>query len=392
MSEVFIIAALRTPVGAFNGALSNVSAVKLGAASIEGLLEKTKLSPDKVDEVIIGQVLTAGCGQNPARQTSIEAGIPETVPAMTINKVCGSGLKAVQLAAQAISCGEAGIVIAGGQENMSQAPHILNNSRNGARIGDWPLVDSMIKDGLWEAFNNYHMGQTAENVAELYGITREEQDEFAANSQQKAGKARAEGKFAEEIVTVKVPQRKSDPVLFADDEFIRPDTTAEKLSKLRPAFSKTGSVTAGNASGINDGAAMVLLASKEKVEELGLVPLARIVSYANVGLDPKIMGIGPAPASKAALAKAGWDISELDLIEANEAFAAQAIAVNREMGWPVEKVNVNGGSIAIGHPIGASGCRILVTLLHEMVKRDASKGIAALCIGGGMGTALTVER
>ncbi len=392
MKEVVILAAGRTATGAFGGTISGIPASTLGATVIKDLLKKNDLMASDIDEVILGQVLTAGCGQNPARQTCIEAGIPETTPAMTINKVCGSGLKTLQLAAQAIKCGDADVIIAGGQENMDLAPHLLPKSRNGVKMGEWKLEDSMVKDGLWEAFNGYHMGKTAENIAEKFNISREEQDEFAAGSQAKAAVALEMGYFKDEIIPVLVPQRKKDPITFDIDEYPKPSTTTEKLSKLRPAFEKNGTVTAGNASGINNGASIVILASKEKAEELRIKPLAKIVSYASAGVDPAIMGTGPIPASKLALEKAKWNVADLDLIEANEAFAAQAISVNRTMKWDTEKVNVNGGAIALGHPIGASGARILVTLLHEMIRRDVHKGLATLCIGGGMGTALTIER
>ena len=392
MRDVVIVAAGRTPVGAFNGSLASVKASDLGAAVIKSLLEKTGLDPASVDEVILGQVLTAGCGQNPARQASLGAGLPVEVPAMTINKVCGSGLKALQLATQAIRCGDAEIVIAGGQENMSQSPHLLPNYRNGARMGDWKLQDSMIVDGLWDAFNDYHMGITTENIAEKYGFTREEQDAFAVASQNKAEAAVTSGRFKDEIVPVAIPQRKGDPVIFDTDEQPRFGATIEGMAKLRPAFKKDGTVTAGNSSTINDGAAAVILCSAEKAQELGLPVLAHIKAYASAGVDPSIMGTGPICATQKALAKSEWSISDLELVEANEAFAAQAMSVNKDLGWDTDMVNVNGGAIALGHPIGASGCRILVSLVHEMIKRDAKKGIATLCIGGGMGTALTIER
>ncbi len=392
MEEVVIIGAARTAIGKFGGGLATVPATALGAKVIAGLLERTGLQPGQVDEVIMGQVLAAGVGQNPARQAAIGAGFPVEVPAMTLNKVCGSGLKAVHLAAQAIKCGDADIVVAGGQENMSASTHVLPNSRNGSRMGDWSLVDTMIVDGLWDAFNAYHMGCTAENVAEKYGITREQQDAFAAGSQQKAEAAQKAGRLRDEIVSVEIPQRKGDPVVVDSDEFPRHGTTAEGLGKLRPAFQKDGTVTPGNASGINDGAAAVVVASARRAAELGLPVLAKVASYASAGVDPAIMGTGPIPASRRCLDKAGWAAADLDLIEANEAFAAQAIAVNMDMGWDTERVNVNGGAIALGHPIGASGARILVTLLHEMARRDAAKGLATLCIGGGQGVALAVER
>ena len=391
MSEVVITAALRTAVGKFNGSLAKVPASDLGAQLIKTLLARSAVQAQQISEVILGQVLAAGVGQNPARQALIRAGLPEGVPGMTINKVCGSGLKAVHLAAQAITCGDADIVIAGGQENMSAAPHLLPGSRDGFRLGDAKLIDSMIVDGLWDAYNNYHMGTTAENVAKKFGITRREQDEFAAASQQKAEAAQSAGRFTPEIAPIEIVTRKAT-TLFDTDEYIRAGTTAESLGELKPAFDKDGTVTAGNASGINDGAAVVLMMSAARARELGLKPLARIRAYSSAGVDPKLMGMGPVPASQLCLKKAGWRAEELDLMEINEAFAAQAIAVNRQMGWDTAKINVNGGAIAIGHPIGASGCRILVTLLHEMIRRDAKKGLASLCIGGGMGVALAVER
>ncbi|SFR45333.1 acetyl-CoA C-acetyltransferase [Marinobacter gudaonensis] len=392
MRDVVIVAARRTAIGTFGGGLSSLRADQLGTAVIKAILEQTGVPGDQVNEVVLGQVLTAGCGQNPARQSAINAGIPASVPAMTINKVCGSGLKAVHMAVQAIRCGDAELMIAGGQESMSQAPHVLPNSRNGQRMGDWNLVDTMIKDGLWDAFNDYHMGITAENIVEKYGISRQEQDEFAAASQQKAAAARAAGYFDDQIVPVTIPQRKGDPIVVDRDEGPRDGVTAEGLANLRAAFKKDGTVTAGNASSLNDGAAAVMVCSAEKARELGLTPLATIKAHANAGVDPSIMGTGPIPASQRCLQRAGWSVDELDLVEANEAFAAQAISVNRDMGWDTSKVNVNGGAIALGHPIGASGCRILVSLLHEMVRRDAHKGLATLCIGGGMGVALAVER
>jgi len=391
MQDVVIVAAGRTAIGSFGGALANVPAHELGATVIKGLLEKSGLKAEQIDEVILGQVLTAGCGQNPARQALIAAGLAESIPAMTINKVCGSGLKALHLATQAIRCGDADIIIAGGQENMSASPHILPNSRNGQRMGPWTAQDTMIVDGLWDAFNNYHMGITTENIVEQFNISREDQDAFAAASQAKASKAVAEGRFKDEIFPVTIPQRKGDPVIFDTDEGPR-NVTAEKLGTMRPAFKKDGTVTAGNASSINDGAAAVILCSAKKAEELGLTVLARIKAYSSAGVDPKIMGTGPIPATRLCLEKAGWDINELDLVEANEAFAAQALCVNRELGWDVSKVNVNGGAIALGHPIGASGCRVLVSLVHEMLKQDAKKGLATLCIGGGQGVALAIER
>ena len=392
MTDIVIVAAARTAIGKFGGSLAGVAAPELGATVIKELLARTGVAGEQVGEVILGQVLTAGSGQNPARQSVIKSGLPAAVPGMTINKVCGSGLKAVMLAAQAIRDGDSEIIIAGGQENMSASPHVLPNSRNGARMGDWKLVDTMINDGLWDVYNQYHMGITAENVAKQYGISRAQQDELALASQQKAAAAQDAGRFKDEIVGVSIPQKKGDPLLFDTDEFLNRKTTAEALGGLRPAFDKAGSVTAGNASGINDGAAAVMVMSAAKAAALGLKPLARIASYASAGLDPAIMGMGPVPAARKALARAGWTPADLDLLEINEAFAAQACAVHQEMGWDLNKVNVNGGAIALGHPIGASGCRILVTLLHEMQRRDAKKGIASLCIGGGMGVALTVER
>lgn len=392
MSDIVIVSAARTAVGKFGGSLAKVAAPDLGAIVIDEVLKRAKLKGEDISEVIMGQVLTAGSGQNVARQASIKAGLPAMVPAMTINKVCGSGLKAVMLAANAITAGEADIVVAGGQENMSAAPHVLPGSRDGFRMGDAKLIDTMIVDGLWDVYNQYHMGITAENVAKEYGITREMQDAFAAASQNKAEAAQKAGRFDAEIVPVSVPQRKGDPVVFNTDEFVRHGVTAESLAGLKPAFSKDGTVTAANASGINDGAAAVVVMSAKRAEQLGLTPLARIVAYANAGVDPSVMGIGPVPASQRCLARAGWKASDLDLMEINEAFAAQALAVNKQMGWDTSKINVNGGAIAIGHPIGASGCRILVTLLHEMARRDARRGLASLCIGGGMGVALAVER
>jgi len=392
MRDVVIVAARRTAIGTFGGGLSSLSADQLGTAVIKALMEETGVAGDQIHEVVLGQVLTAGVGQNPARQSAINAGIPASVPAMTINKVCGSGLKAVHMAVQAIRCGDAEMMIAGGQESMSQAPHVLPNSRNGQRMGNWSMVDTMIKDGLWDAFNDYHMGITAENIVEKYGISRDEQDEFAAASQQKAAAAREAGYFDGQIVPVSIPQRKGDPIVVDRDEGPRDGVTAEGLGKLRAAFKKDGTVTAGNASSLNDGAAAVMVCSAEKAKELGLTPIATIKAYANAGVDPTIMGTGPIPASQRCLKLAGWSTEDLDLVEANEAFAAQAISVNRDMGWDTGKVNVNGGAIALGHPIGASGCRILVSLLHEMVRRDVHKGLATLCIGGGMGVALAVER
>jgi len=392
MSDVVIVAAVRTAVGSFNGALAKFPAADLGAHVIKALLAQTGIKADQVSEVILGQVLTAGVGQNPARQAAIRAGLPDMVPAMTINKVCGSGLKATHLAAQAVKAGDAEIVIAGGQESMSQAPHVMMGSRSGFRMGDAKLQDSMIVDGLWDVYNQYHMGVTAENVAKKYGIGREEQDRFAYESQRKAEAAQKAGRFADEIVPLEIPQKKGAPVVFDADEYPKHGTTVDSLAALRPAFDKQGTVTAGNASGINDGAAAVVMMSARKAEQLGLEPLARVRAYSSAGIDPKIMGMGPVPASKLCLSKAGWTKDDLDLMEINEAFAAQACAVNKEMGWDTSRINVNGGAIAIGHPIGASGCRILVTLLHEMRRRNARKGLASLCIGGGMGVALAVER
>jgi acetyl-CoA C-acetyltransferase len=391
MNEIVITAAVRSAVGKFNGAIGKVPAADLGAQIIRALLIRSQLQPEQISEVILGQVLTAGVGQNPARQALIRAGLPDSVPGMTIGKVCGSGLKAAHLAAQAIKCGDADIVIAGGQENMSASPHVLQGSRDGFRMGDAKLVDSMIVDGLWDVYNNYHMGMTAENVAKKYEISRREQDEFAAASQQKAEAAQKAGRFKAEIVPIEIASRKAT-TLFDTDEYIRAGTTVDALSELKPAFAKDGTVTAGNASGINDGAAAVVMMSARRASELGLKPLASIRAYSSAGVDPKLMGLGPVPASQLCLKKAGWTHQDLDLMEINEAFAAQAIAVNRQMGWDTAKINVNGGAIAIGHPIGASGCRILVTLLHEMIRRDAHKGLASLCIGGGMGVALAIER
>ncbi|MBS1172987.1 MAG: acetyl-CoA acetyltransferase [Proteobacteria bacterium] len=392
MQQAVIVAATRTAIGKFGGSLAKTPAPELGAAVIKELLRRAGLTPEQVDEVILGQVLTAGSGQNPARQAVIKAGLPAAVPAMTINKVCGSGLKAVMLAAQAIGNGDAEVVIAGGQENMSLAPHVLMNSRDGFRMGDAKMIDSMIVDGLWDVYNKYHMGITAENVARQYGISRAMQDEFALASQTKAITAQDAGRFRDEIVAVMLPQRKGDPLPFDADEFINRKSNAEALGRLKPAFDKEGSVSAGNASGINDGAAAVVVMSEARAKALGAKALARIRAFASSGVDPKIMGMGPVPASRRALEKAGWKAADLDLMEINEAFAAQACAVNKEMGWDTSRINVNGGAIALGHPIGASGCRILVTLLHEMQRRDARKGLASLCIGGGMGVALAVER
>jgi acetyl-CoA C-acetyltransferase len=390
--RVVILAAGRTPVGTFGGSLAELSAPVLGGRVIAALLERSGIAAAQVDEVIIGQVLTAGSGQNPARQAAMAAGLPHEVPSMTINKVCGSGLKAVHLAAQAILCGDASLVVAGGQESMSLAPHVLPKSRSGQRMGDWQLKDSMIVDGLWDAFNDYHMGTTAENIVKRFGIPRDEQDAFAAASQQKTEAAQKAGRFADEIIPVEIPQKKGEPLVFDRDEFPRAGVTAEALAKLRPAFAKDGTVTAGNASGLNDGAAAVIVASEKRARELGVKPLATIKAYASAGVDPAIMGTGPIPATRRCLERAGWKVSDVDLVEANEAFAAQAISVNRELGWDPARINVNGGAIAIGHPIGASGCRILVTLLHEMRRRDVHRGLATLCIGGGQGVALAVER
>ncbi len=391
MEDIFIVGAARTPIGKFGGALAKTPAAELGAIVIKDALKRAGVAPDQVSEVIMGQVLTAGIGQNGARQAAMKAGIPYMVPAMTINKVCGSGLQAAMLGAQAIANGDSDIVVAGGQESMSLSPHALMGSRDGFRMGDARMVDTMIVDGLWDVYNQYHMGVTAENVAKEYAVTRDEQDEFAVKSQNKAEAAQKAGRFADEIVTVEIPSRKGQ-VMFKDDEYPRHGTTIDAMKALKPAFDKNGTVTAGNASGINDGAAAVVVASARKVKELGLKPLAKIRAFASAGVDPKYMGMGPVPASKRCLARAGWQPSDLDLMEINEAFAAQAIAVNRQMGWDTSKVNVNGGAIALGHPIGASGCRVLVTLLHEMQKRGAKKGLASLCIGGGMGVALAVER
>lgn len=392
MEDIVIVSAARTAVGKFGGSLANIPATELGAIVIKEVLARAKVGNDQIGEVIMGQVLTAGSGQNPARQALLKSGIVNSTPALTINAVCGSGLKAVMLAAQAVATGDSEIVVAGGQESMSLAPHVLPNSRNGQRMGDWKLIDSMIVDGLWDVYNQYHMGITAENVAKKYDISRAAQDELALGSQTKAAAAQDAGKFKDEIVAVNIPQKKGDPVVFDKDEFINRKTNAEGLAGLRPAFDKAGGVTAGNASGLNDGAAAVMVMTAKKAAALGLKPLGRIASYASTGLDPAFMGMGPVPASQKALQRAGWKPQDLDVLEINEAFAAQACAVNREMGWDVNKVNVNGGAIAIGHPIGASGCRILVTLLHEMQRQNAKKGIASLCIGGGMGVALTIER
>jgi acetyl-CoA C-acetyltransferase len=391
MEEVVIVAAARTAVGKFGGSLAKIPASELGAHVIKGLLARTGIDPNLISEAILGQVLTAGVGQNPARQAVIKAGLPNAIPAYTINKVCGSGLKATHLATQAIRCGDANIIIAGGQENMSAAPHVLNGSRDGFRMGDIKMTDTMIVDGLWDVYNQYHMGQTAENVAKKFEISRQEQDEFALQSQLKAEAAQKAGKFKDEILPLEIAQKKGS-IVFDQDEYIKPGSTLEALAALRPAFNKEGSVTAGNASGLNDGAAAVIMMTASQAKQLGLTPLARIKAYASSGTDPSIMGMGPVSASTACLKKAGWTPQDLDLMEINEAFAAQAIAVNKQMGWDTSKINVNGGAIAIGHPIGASGARILVTLLHEMIRRDVKKGLASLCIGGGMGVALAVER
>lgn len=392
MREVVIASAVRTAVGSYGGSLKGIPAADLGAIVVKEALNRAKVDPATVDELIFGNVLQAGLGQNVARQVSVHAGIPIEVPSYTINKVCGSGLKTVALAAQAILAGDAEIVVAGGTENMSRAPYVLDSARWGQRMGDGKMVDAMIKDGLWDAFNNYHMGITAENIAEKYGFTREDQDQLAATSQNRAEAAITGGKFKEEIVPVEIPQRKGDPVIFDTDEYPKFGTSVESLGKLRPAFKKDGTVTAGNASGINDGAAAFVVMTKEKAEELGIEPLATIKSYASAGVDPTIMGTGPIPSSRKALAKAGLEVKDLDLVEANEAFAAQALSVAKELELDMNKVNVNGGAIAIGHPIGASGARILVTLLHEMKRTDAKNGLATLCIGGGQGIALVVGR
>ncbi len=389
--DTVIVAATRSPIGSFGGSLASLSAVDIGTQVLQGLLQQVHMDAKEIDEVILGQVLAAGCGQNPARQTSIHAGVPVTTPAITINKVCGSGLKAVIMGHQAIQCGDADIIVAGGQESMSQAAHVLPNSRNGQRLGNWNMIDTMVHDGLWDAFNDYHMGITAENIAEQFNIDRCAQDHFAAASQAKAQAALEANRFADEITSITVQQRKQT-TSFAKDEQPRAGVDAESLSKLRPAFKRDGSVTAGNASTLNDGAAMVLLASRTKAEQLGLPILATIKSGASVGLDPSIMGTGPIEASRKAVAKAGWHLQDVELIEANEAFAVQAMSVNQTLNWNTDIVNVNGGAIALGHPIGASGCRILVSLLHEMQRREVSKGLATLCIGGGMGIALCIER
>lgn len=392
MREVVIVGAARTPVGSFGGSLASLSAIDLGVIAAKEAIKRAGITPDMVDEVVLGNVLSAGLGQNPARQVALGAGIPDTTPAMTINKVCGSGLRSVSMAAQLIMLEDADIVLAGGTESMSNAPYLVPGARWGQRMGDGKIVDYMVHDGLWDVFNDYHMGITAENIAEQWSLTREEQDKFAVESQIRAEKAQKEGKFKDEIVPVPVPQRKGDPIMVAEDEYIKPGTTMEKLAKLRPAFKKDGTVTAGNASGINDGAAMLIVMSKEKAEELGLKPLVTIKSYASAGVDPKIMGYGPVPATRKALEKASITVADLDLIEANEAFAAQSLSVVKDLGLNTDIVNVNGGAIAIGHPIGASGARILITLIYEMMRRDAKTGLATLCIGGGQGTAVIVER
>lgn len=389
--NIVIVDATRSAIGNFGGKLASLPAHEIGSQVIQNLLKRSGLDKQQVDEVILGQVLTAGAGQNPARQTAIAAGLPEQTPALTINKVCGSGLKAVHLAMQAIMCGDADIIIAGGQENMSASPHVLPRSRDGQKMGDWTLKDTMISDGLWDAFNNIHMGITAENIADQWNISREQQDDFAVQSQHKTQKAVQTNRFETEITPIAIPQKRGEPLLVTEDEFPREDTSNDSLSKLRPAFAKGGSVTAGNASGINDGAAAVLVMSEAKAKELNLKPMAKIVAFASAGVDPKIMGTGPIPASKKCLKKAGWSVDDLDLIESNEAFAAQALCVNQEMQWDTNKVNVNGGAIALGHPIGASGCRILVSLVHEMQRQKAQKGLATLCIGGGQGVAMAVE-
>src|SRR5260221_2081226 len=391
MEDIYIVGAARTPIGKFGGALAKMPASDLGALVIRKVLERAGVQPEQVSEVILGQVLTAGVGQNPARQAAMKAGLPNMIPSMTINKVCGSGLKAAMLGAQAIANGDSDIVIAGGQESMSLSPHAMRGSRDGYRMGDAKLVDTMIVDGLWDVYRQYSRGAPAENVAKEYAVTREEQDEFAVNSRQKTEAAQKAGRFADEIIPVEIASRKG-PVIFKDDEYPRHGATLEAMQALKPAFDKNGTVTAGNASGINDGAAVVVLCNSKKLKELGLKPIGKIKAFASAGVDPKYMGMGPVPASKRCLSRAGWEPKDLELMEINEAFAAQAIAVNRQMGWDTAKVNVNGGAIALGHPIGASGCRVLVTLLHEMQKRGARKGLASLCIGGGMGVALAVER
>ena len=390
--EVIIAGAYRTAIGRLSGTLAGMSGVDMGSALIRQSLARLDLAPDAVDSVILGQVLTAGAGQNPARQSTIRAGLAQSVPAVTVNQVCGSGLAAIMMAAREVALGESRLVIAGGQESMSQAPHLLPGSRSGHRMGDWPLVDAMIRDGLWDAFNDYHMGQTAENVANKYRISRAEQDAFAAGSQQRAEEAAKHGVFESEILSLAVPQKRGDAIGFARDESPRPGVTAERLAELEPAFTRDGTVTAGNASGLNDGAAMVVVTTRAEAERLGLVPLVRIAAHASVGVDPALMGIGPVPASRACLARADWQVADLDRIELNEAFAAQAIAVNRQMDWPTERLNVNGGAIALGHPIGASGARIVVSLIHELLRSETSRGLASLCVGGGQGLAMALER
>lgn len=392
MREVVIVGAARTPIGSFGGSLSSLSAIDLGVIAAKEAMNRAGITPEMIDEVLIGNILAAGLGQNPARQVAINAGIPDTTPAMTINKLCGSGLRTVSMAAQFIMLGDADTVLAGGIESMSNAPYVLPNSRWGQKMGHGDIIDTMIKDGLWDAFNDYHMGITAENIAEQWGLSREEQDEFALNSQLKTEAAQKSGRFKDEIVPVVIPQKKGDPIVVDADEYPKHGSTIEKLAKLKPAFKKAGTVTAGNASGINDGGAMLILMAKEKALELGIKPLVTIKSYASAALDPKIMGYGPVPATKKALERAGLTVDDIDLVEANEAFAAQSLAVVKDLGLDQEKVNVNGGAIALGHPIGASGARILVTLIYEMIKRDAKTGLATLCIGGGQGTAVIVER
>lgn len=392
MKDIVIVAAGRSAIGTFQGDLAPIPATELGSQVIQQLLERHGVSPENIDEVILGQVLTAGCGQNPARQAGIKAGLPVSTPAMTINKVCGSGLKAVHLAAQAISCGDASMIVAGGMENMSQSPHVLPGSRSGHKMGHWQAIDTMLHDGLWDAFHHYHMGITAENLAEKYQLSREQQDALAEQSQLRALQAIDEGRFKSEILPVTIPQKKGTPILFDQDQGPRRGTTTARLARLSPVFKKDGTVTAGNASGLNDGAAAVIVCSREAAERHGLEPLVRIKACASAGVEPAIMGIGPVSATRRCLEKAGWSVDDLDLIEANEAFAAQALAVAHELQWDMDKVNVNGGAIALGHPIGASGCRVLVTLIHEMIRRDVRKGLATLCIGGGQGVAIALER
>ncbi|HBX36974.1 MAG TPA: acetyl-CoA C-acetyltransferase [Pseudohongiella sp.] len=392
MQDIVIVAAGRTAIGNFQGSLADIPAAQLGAEVIKQLMVKSNIKPELIDEVIMGHVLTAGCGQNTARQASINAGLGVETPAMTVNKVCGSGLKAVHLAAQAIALGDAGMIVAGGMENMSQSPHVMPGSRQGQKMGHWQAIDTMLHDGLWDAFNHYHMGITAENLVDKYQISREDQDAFALASQQKAAAAMQHGYFDREILPIEVPQRKASPIIVNQDQGPRADTTIERLARLSPAFKKDGTVTAGNASGLNDGAAAVIVCSRDTAEKHGLEPLARIKAWANAGVDPAIMGIGPVSATRRCLEKAGWTLDQLDLIEANEAFAAQSLAIGKELQWDMDKVNVNGGAIALGHPIGASGCRVLVTLIHEMMRRDVQRGLATLCIGGGQGVAIAVER